>query len=48
MYAYEDRYGWTVAAYTGAPWTIRMVALHAPRTFATKAEAQRWIEEQKP
>lgn len=43
MYAYQDQYGWTVAAYTGAPSHIAMRAWNSPRTFATRAEAEAWI-----
>jgi hypothetical protein len=43
MYAYQDRYGWTVAANSYAPRRIRMAAWNAPRTFATRAEAEAWI-----
>ena len=43
MYAYEDQYGWAVAPYTGAPLDTRLRCWRAPRTFATRAEAEAWI-----
>lgn len=43
MYAYQDQYGWAVAANTFAPRRIHMAAYNAPRTFATRAEAEAWI-----
>lgn len=45
MYAFEDQYGWAVAPYTNAPMEVRMRSWNAPRTFRTKAEAERWIRE---
>lgn len=45
MYAYQDQYGWAVAAFTDASKGVRMAAYSAPRTFASRAEALLWIDE---
>ena len=43
FYAYQDQYGWTVSTVTGAPTKAFFATLDAPRTFATRAEAENWI-----
>jgi len=46
FYTYQDQYGWTVATFSDAPRKAFFVAHNGPRTFKSRAEAQRWIEEQ--
>ena len=46
MYAYQDQYGWTVAAYSDAPRRYRVMAMNSPRTFESREAAEQWIREQ--
>jgi hypothetical protein len=45
FYAYQDQYGWAIATVTGAPSHAFTCAYRAPRTFATRADADQYIEE---
>lgn len=43
FYTYEDQYGWTVSCTGSATREARFESYRAPRSFASRAEAERWI-----
>lgn len=43
FYSYQDRYGWTIGVITGSPESAYDVVAKAPRTFATRADADAYI-----
>jgi len=45
MYAYQDQYGWAIGCYSDAGRDVWVKSWNAPRTFATRADAERWIRE---
>ena len=44
FYTYQDVYGWAVATTTGVPFKAFKAVWDAPRSFATQAEAQAFID----